>query len=1192
MPRAGAVWVDVLPNMSGFGRQLEREIGEPVAQASARAGDEGGESLLSSMKGKLAAGAFAVGAAAGVLVTKGLETSFAKGKAAATLKGQLDLSAADAKKAGEAAGKLWSSSVTESVEEGAEAVKLVMGTGLVDSKASVKEITKISTAVSDLATLFDQDVTMAAKAAASMVKSGFAKDGTEAVDAMTWGFQRLGVKAEDLAETFNEYSPFLKNFGLNAKDALGLMSQGLDAGAWDTDKIGDSFKELYLRITGGADSVTDALKSIGLGGSGVMKAIADGGPGARKALDTILDALRKVPDETTKAQAVQNLFGGPGEDLGAAIFSLNVDTAAKKIGNFAGAAKKAGDDLRSDVGTNFETFKRKALMAIGDGLSVYVLPKLMTFGRYLNSDVLPVVQRFGGFVDDKVVPAVRGFGDGLAAGARWIKEYGLWFTPLIAGVATLGTLLYAGAAAAAVNTAATATWASVTGAATVVTNAFKAAQMALRVVWLSNPIFLVIAGIVALGVALVVAYKKSETFRAIVQGAWSGIRAGWDWLWEKGLKPGFGYLMVGLRAVGTAAQWLWSTVLQPTFAFIWTAAKVLLTIVVTLVLLPIIATFKLLAMWATWTWTQISPVFTAIGAAAMWLWANAIQPAFGFIVGQVKAVGAGASWLWASVIKPVFGWIGALAMWLWTSQIKPAWSAIQTGISWLGAKFSELWTNVIKPTLGWIADKAKWLWEQGLKPAFDLGKKGVAAFGDAFTAAKKVIGEQWDKLKSITKKPIEFVINTVYNKGIRAVWNEVAGAFGAPKLPEFKGFRRGGILPGQSHYGDGDDQLASLRKGEGIAVSEAMRDPYERKRLLAVNAAAMHGKSLRPFQGEGFSRGGIFGWVKSTASRGVDLAKSGVGWLKDGVKSSVEAGMNAVVRPLISKISGSDSAYRDMISGIPKRMIKTIVGYSGKADTELEKAGVGGRGFAAALRWGRTQAGKAYQWGGNGDPSWDCSGFMSALESVIRGERPHRRWATGAFSGAQAPPGWKRGARSPFQIGITNAGVGHTAGVLNGTNVESRGGAGVLVGPRARSYMDPLFTDRYGYTGKYDAGGYLPTGWSSVYNGTGTPEPVMTGAQFGALAGTARVGAQVVESMAAASSAVEAAADRLAVAVGPARVVPVTSGRSGGGQEGALQRGDTVVLRIGEHEFEAVVDRRVDAGLSDVRRTLRAGKSR
>jgi hypothetical protein len=136
---------------------------------------------------------------------------------------------------------------------------------------------------------------------------------------------------------------------------------------------------------------------------------------------------------------------------------------------------------------------------------------------------------------------------------------------------------------------------------------------------------------------------------------------------------------------------------------------------------------------------------------------------------------------------------------------------------------------------------------------------------------------------------------------------------------------------------------------------------------------------------------------------------------------------------------------------------------------------VGGPGSANALAWARTQNGKSYQWGGNGNPSWDCSGFMSAIESVMRGQKPHRRWATGAFRGASAPDGWVRNLKSPFQIGITNAGVGHTAGTLNGVNVESRGGDGVIVGPRARGASSMLFTDVYGFRGAVPKGYWTGT---------------------------------------------------------------------------------------------------------------------
>jgi hypothetical protein len=61
----------------------------------------------------------------------------------------------------------------------------------------------------------------------------------------------------------------------------------------------------------------------------------------------------------------------------------------------------------------------------------------------------------------------------------------------------------------------------------------KSAFAAMNATLLANPIFLVIAVIAALGIALVVAYKKSETFRKIVNAAFhsvtDGAKAFWDY---------------------------------------------------------------------------------------------------------------------------------------------------------------------------------------------------------------------------------------------------------------------------------------------------------------------------------------------------------------------------------------------------------------------------------------------------------------------------------------------------------------------------------------------------------------------------------------------------------------------------------------------------------------------------------------
>jgi putative NADPH-quinone reductase len=82
-------------------------------------------------------------------------------------------------------------------------------------------------------------------------------------------------------------------------------------------------------------------------------------------------------------------------------------------------------------------------------------------------------------------------------------------------------------------------------------------------------------------------------------------------------------------------------------------------------------------------------------------------------------------------------------------------------------------------------------------------------------------------------------------------------------------------------------------------------------------------------------------------------------------------------------------------------------------------------------------------------------------------------------------------------IGITNAGVGHTAGTLAGVNVESSGGAGVHYGKTARGYNDPLFTSQWGFkpATQYDSGGLLQPGATMAVNRTGRPERVLDAQQ-------------------------------------------------------------------------------------------------
>jgi hypothetical protein len=363
--------------------------------------------------------------------------------------------------------------------------------------------------------------------------------------------------------------------------------------------------------------------------------------------------------------------------------------------------------------------------------------------------------------------------------------------------------------------------------------------------------------------------------------------------------------------------------------------------------------------------------------------------------------------------------------------------------------------------------------------AYSAVKNATTSFGSQTTSKFKGIvsntGTAWGGLSPKFRPPVSYLVHNVINQGIVGSMNAIISKLGGGNKVgaiSVAGFAQGGPI-----YGEGtatsDSIPARLSTGEYVIQAKAVKK-FGVGFFNQVNAGGMPGQGAgyKP----GFATGGLVninmtpGFATGGAVPSADTLNKILGDGGDaGAKKMTDFIMSNYVLPLIDSGSGGSAM---------KAVQKAGVSHIQANVQKFVKENFGGAGSASAgLRWAKTQYGKPYQWGGNGNPSWDCSGFMSAIESVIRGEKPHRRWATGSF-GASGPSGWKRNAVAPFQIGITAAGVGHTAGTIGKENVESAGGIGVHGGVGVpRGAKDGLFTSRWGYVGpnatKKASGGYI-----------------------------------------------------------------------------------------------------------------------
>lgn len=499
---------------------------------------------------------------------------------------------------------------------------------------------------------------------------------------------------------------------------------------------------------------------------------------------------------------------------------------------------KAGEEAQKSFGNTAKTLWNDITVALGDHLQPVlewatdkfrelaekVGPKLDAFLEKATSTVKEFIQQWrdgegvGGkfrsvlegvgdafrtaftFVTDTVVPALK-------ATWEWLKENEAWLLPVAAGVGAI--------------VAAWKTYQTGLAIARGVTAAFTAVQAALNVVLSANPVALIVIAIAGLVAALVTAYKRSETFREVVDKVWTGIKNAasvvvdwfmetalpvlqdvWDgivtgatWMWEHVLEPMWEGMKVAWEVVSTAISWYWEYYIKPAWETLAAVATWLWETVLAPAWEGIKVAWEALSTGIEWAWEHIiEPAWEGMAAVATWLYETILEPVFNWIEDHWEEIAFAINYAWEEHIKPAWEAVATTATWLWDNVLKPTFKYVTQGWNVLAFAIGWAWENVIEPAWDAISTTIGWLWRNILKPAF-------TNIGRAWTTMSETIQKAWRWIDEKVIQPfgrgiknLRGTVNTQV-ENIQRKWEGIKSAFAKPwnwvKENVFDRFKKG-----------------------------------------------------------------------------------------------------------------------------------------------------------------------------------------------------------------------------------------------------------------------------------------------------------------------------------------------------------------------------------------------------------------
>jgi phage-related minor tail protein len=353
-----------------------------------------GDALSGGLIGGLVGGGLAAGVQAGVgAIVDGFGAVIDAGRglisAQGDLQAQTGATGAEFEALKNAADEAFLGGVGESV---AEATKVISNAKVVLKDAlPTDQIGEFVKGAQALGNLYDKDVNEVIAKSTPFIKQ-FGLDGKEAFDLVAFAAKEGKTSQDDVLDTIAEYSQLFQEAGFSAEDFAGQIAIAGQEGIFNTDKIGDSIKEAQIRLKAGdtakafADIQSQLPKALGTSLTSLEQLAAKGQISIKEflqksgqAIKTAVDAGQLSKDITSQLQTA--IAGTPAEDIGSEAY-FKMFGAPIPVEEIKKKAAQAGQDAMNAAGQylSFDMVSRNLELAFTKASAVVVKGASDAFG--------------------------------------------------------------------------------------------------------------------------------------------------------------------------------------------------------------------------------------------------------------------------------------------------------------------------------------------------------------------------------------------------------------------------------------------------------------------------------------------------------------------------------------------------------------------------------------------------------------------------------------------------------------------------------------------------------------------------------------------------------------------------------------------------------------------------------------------